>query len=297
MSAIRELLHGKLSAALPAAALASIDAASAAIRDDPSPRRLAESIALASRHVRLRAWTWSPDEIASAWDLLEGWNPERSTPLETARAVLVLARGDLAEESGARALEEAFRDADVGELCALYKTIALLPGPERFVARAAEGCRTSMRAVFEAVACDSPFPARRFDDVAWRQMVIKCLFVEAPLARVHGLDRRLDPELARMALDLADERRSAGRAVNHELWMCLGRHGGERGVDALEREIAGAHAPGRRAAAIALARAGEVRRLAELAAAERDPAVLDTMRLALGGWVDQRAFAAIAAPS
>jgi len=93
-----------------------------------------------------------------------------------------------------------------------------------------------------------------------------------------------------MALDLADERRSAGRAVQHELWLCLGPHAGERGLAGIERELAGSHTLGRRAAAIALARAGATKRLAELLERERDPAVAGTMRSALAGNTDQRAF-------
>jgi hypothetical protein len=151
-----------------------------------------------------------------------------------------------------------------------------------------------MRAVFEAAACDTPFPYRHFDDVAWRQLAIKCVFVEAPLWRVFGLDRRLGAELARMALDLVDERRSAGRAVQHELWLCLGRFGGDRALASIERELAGGGSPpnpaGRCAAAIALARAGEIGRLARLCEVERDPAVAETMRLALKGRIHQGAF-------
>ena len=57
-----------------------------------------------------------------------------------------------------------------------------------------------MLTVFEANACDTPYPATHLDDLAWRQLVIKALFVGAPLWRVYGLDKRLDAELARMAM-------------------------------------------------------------------------------------------------
>ena len=150
--------------------------------------------------------------------------------------------------------ELARSDRRVGELCALYKTLALLPDSKRFVWRAGEGCRSSMKAVFESVACDSPLPLRHFDDVAWRQMLIKALFVEAPLARVFGLATRLDAETARMALDLADERRSAGRPVNPDTWLLVGKHAGARGVASLERELASGSPAGTAAAAEALAK-------------------------------------------
>jgi hypothetical protein len=170
--------------------------------------------------------------------------------------------------------------------------LALVPGPERFVARAAEGCRSNMRSLFEAAALDTPYPLRHFDDAAWNQCVVKCLFVGAPLWRLYGLDTRLSPELARMVLDLADERRSAGRPVPAELWACLGRFGAARGLDALERELAPANpnVAGRAAAVLAFARAGDTGRLARLAAEERDPFVLATLARARAGEFDAASF-------
>ena len=106
--------------------------------------------------------------------------------------ILVLALPDLAGEAAAQSIEDAFVFADEGETCALAKALPLLPGPERFVWRAGECCRTNMLSVFESAACDSPFAVAHFDDVAWRQAVIKTLFIGAPMWRVRGLDRRLD---------------------------------------------------------------------------------------------------------
>lgn len=57
------------------------------------------------------------------------------------------------------------------------------------------------------------FAAARLDDAAWRQGVLKCLFVGVPLRLVAGLDARVDDELVRMVGDHADERRAAGRPV------------------------------------------------------------------------------------
>lgn len=256
-------------------------------------RRFGELFSIASRFTPRRALAPSKSEIARAFEHVEGWNPERWTLLETLRVRLVLARRDLERDTCVRALEECFQYADVGELCALYKSLAFLPQPARFVWRAGEGCRSSMRAVYEAAACDTPFPVKHFDDLGWRQLVVKALFVEAPLWRVYGLDTRLSDELARMTLDLAEERRSAHRPVQHELWLTLGRFGGDRARASIEQELAGTHALGRRAAAIALARAGGLTRLAELAKGERDPAVRATMEDALRGHITQQAFGAL----
>lgn len=287
---VRAFLGDLLREREPAPAWTWLQNAAAEVERGVDDVRFSSLISLVSRYSRRGPLAPSAAERARADELLRGFDPERWTMFETARAWLVLARRDLERASAVQALEECFQYADVGELCALHKSIALLPGPERFVWRMGEGCRSSMRAVYEAAACDSPFAARHFDDVAWRQLVIKALFVEAPLWRVHGLDGRLSEELARMALDLCDERRSAHRPVQHELWLVLGKHGGERALTALEKELAGTNARGRRAAAIALARAGKLQRLAELAAKEADPAVRATMESALRGEISQRAY-------
>jgi hypothetical protein len=293
MSAAREFLAALLSTRSERRALEWIEDAGREIASGVPHARFAALVSLACRHAPRGALSPSPREIEQASELLEGWNPERWSLLETARVLLVLSRTDLAQESAVDALQEAFRCADVGEMCALHRSLQFLPEPKRFVWRAGEGCRSSMRAVFEAAACDTPFPVKNFDDLAWRQLVIKALFVEAPLWRVYGLDSRLDAELARMALDLADERRSAGRNVQPELWACLGGMSGERGIQSIERELAGSYPHGRRAAALALARAGRRQRLEELARRERDPSVSDTMASALHGLHDQAAFGAL----
>jgi hypothetical protein len=261
------------------------------------PTRFASSISLASRFVRRRGLEPDATELRRADQLVPGWNPERWNLLETARVALLLARPDLVEPSFEEALEDVFRDADEGESCALYRCLALLPAAERFLWRAGEGCRSNMVSIFEAVACDTPYPVRYFDDRAWGQLVIKTVFIGAPLWRVVGLDGRLSPELARMALDLADERRSAGRDIPPELWLCLGECGGERGVASLEEEFASAGPLGRQAAVLGLARAGQRPRLAALLESERDPAVVDTLKQALAGRFDQQAFRALEARS
>lgn len=233
------------------------------------------------------------EERAACAAALPGWEVERWTRVEALRVALILSRGDLAEEGAQAAIEEAFGFADMGELCALYRSLAHLPGPERFLWRSCEGARTNMRSVFEANICDTPYPAAHFDDVAWRQAVVKCLFVEAPLWRIQGLDGRLDEELARMALDLSEERTSAGRRVYPELLLCLGSHGGERALARIEQMFAEGDTDQRRAAALAFARAGHTDRLRSLVAVEQDEAVRDTMNEALAGHSDQGAFRAL----
>jgi hypothetical protein len=266
--------------------------ACAELRGGADDARFAALLSMASRFARPRPLAPTEAERARAAELVPGWNPERWRVLEALRVALVLAREGAAPATFARAYEEAFRFADEGECRALYRALALLPDGTRFAWRAGEGCRTNIVPVFEAVACDSPYPAAHFDDVAWNQMCMKAVFIGAPLWRVHGLDGRLGAELARMALDLADERRSAGRPVQPDLWLCLGAHGGERALASLAAELETGPSTGRRAAALALGRAGARARLADFAA-DASPEVAAAARAALGGACDQGAWSAL----
>jgi hypothetical protein len=62
-----------------------------------------------------------------------------------------------------------------------------------------------------------PFAAAHLDQHGWRHGVLKALFMEIPIDVVAGLDRRADPELARMAAALIAERRAAGRSVSDDM--------------------------------------------------------------------------------
>ncbi|WP_145197641.1 EboA domain-containing protein [Planctomycetes bacterium Poly30] len=265
-----------------------------------SDGQFCQALSAASRYAPKGALAPSPQLVADAEDLLAGWNPSRWTALEAARVRLIVERAKADPESLLSALEEAFRYADEGELCALYRSLQFLPGPERFAVRSAEGCRTNMKTVFEANGMDTPFPEAHFDDVAWHQLCMKSLFVEAPLWRVVGFDRRVDEELARMALDLADERRSAGRRVFPELWMCMGSaesglEATKRKLAAIEKELSGDDELSRKGAILALGRLGQTERLEEIQADG------GTYFGPIAGWAlmgrhDQTAFASISPP-
>ena len=285
MSEVRtaELLAELLSARLLRPARSWVDEACGEVARGVDSTRLGALLSAASRHVPKGPLDPREAEVRRAGELLADWTPERWTLLEAARVAILLAQPDLAGPAAAAALEDAVRYADLGELCALYRSLAHWPAAERFRRRAGEGARSNMRAVFEATCCDTPYPALYFDDVAWRQAVIKCLFVEAPLWRLRGLDRRIDGELARMALDLADERRAAGRRVAPELLACLGHAGGARGMAWIERLLAEGDLEQRRAAGLACVRAGAPERLRARLAEEPDAGVRRAFEAALAG--------------
>ena len=133
---------------------------------------------------------------------------------ECGRAALVLAAIDrLAPDEHVAFIANLVRRGEVRERQAVLRALAALPEPARFVELAIDALRTNVVDVFAAIACDNPLPARCFDERAFGQMILKALFVGAPLARVVGLQARITPELIRMVDAFASERRAAGRDV------------------------------------------------------------------------------------
>jgi hypothetical protein len=118
-------------------------------------------------------------------------------------------------------VRELYLKGDEREQAAVLRSLALLPDPARFLEIGTDGCRTNVRDVFEAIACENPYPAAHFPDAAFNQLVLKAYFVGVPVSRVVGLERRKTPELRRMASDYASERRAAGRSVPADIDLAM----------------------------------------------------------------------------
>ncbi|RIJ34461.1 EboA domain-containing protein [Pontibacter oryzae] len=159
-------------------------------------------------------------EMASM--LRPGFTPVHWSAAQTARTLLILSLPHQDGEAFYKAIEQLFNTADMGELVALYAAMPLLPHPELFRKRAAEGFRTNMGDVFEAVALDNPYPADYMEEDAWNNMVLKTLFVGKPVYRIYGIEKRRNAKLARILSDYAHERWAAGRPVSPELWRPVG---------------------------------------------------------------------------
>ncbi len=124
-------------------------------------------------------------------------------------------------ERHAQLISQRFYKGDNKEREALLKSLVFLPESGRFVDIAVDACRSHVQSVFEAIACENPYPTKYFPDVSFNQMVIKAFFTGVGVARVRGLEGRRTPELARMASDYASERRAAGRSVPPDLSLVL----------------------------------------------------------------------------
>lgn len=114
-------------------------------------------------------------------------------------------------------LVKQFRTGDNAERAALLHALSLLPEPQRFVELAIDACRSHVQTVFEAIACENPYPARFFPEANFNQLVLKSFFTGVAVRRIEGLAERRTPELSRMAQAYASERRAAGRSVPPDL--------------------------------------------------------------------------------
>jgi hypothetical protein len=265
------LLQRWLDRRLPVPAAQWLHEAVASLAGGGTDRDLYRSVSLVARRLGKAPLDLDAQEIAAAAQARVHWDPTSWTVDQAARIRLLLAVAADAE-AFVRRLDQLCATADIDELVAFYRGLPLYPDPPRHRPRAAEGIRTNMKVVFEAIAHANPYPAEQLADDAWNQMVLKALFIGSRLDPIVGLDRRANANLARMLGDYAHERWSAGRTVSPELWRCVGPHASGPLLADLARVLAAGTAPERAAAVLALGSAAdpEARRLLDRYAAWRD---------------------------
>jgi hypothetical protein len=132
-------------------------------------------------------------------------------------------------------IENLFLSAEMNELVALYSSLPVLPWPELWRSRCAEGIRSNIGIVLEAIICNNPYPSEQLSEAAWNQLVMKAFFTDKPIHQIIGLDQRANKELANMLSDYANERWAASRTVNPQLWRCVGRFIDEKNFSNIQR--------------------------------------------------------------
>lgn len=126
-----------------------------------------------------------------------------------------------AAEEQHRLVTDLFYRGDNEERRAILRCLPLLPTPDAYLLVATDSVRSHVEPVFEAIACENPYPARYFDEPAFNQMVMKAYFNGVSAARISGLQSRRNAELSRMASDFAAERNAAGRPVPSDLSLVI----------------------------------------------------------------------------
>lgn len=141
-----------------------------------------------------------------------GWRAD-----EAARALLLAA---LPPEGRVQHLTALYGEGTTAEKLAVLKALPLLQAGAETVPLLHDAIRANDgRLVLAALGPCS----RHLDQVAWRQAVLKCVFLGLPLGGVHRLEERADPELAAMLAGLAEERAAAGRAMPADAAALLDR--------------------------------------------------------------------------
>jgi hypothetical protein len=248
----KNLLQGWLARQLSELALAWLGEQLERLSGDVRDRDLYVVLGLVPRKLGKADLELGDADLETAGKARPGWDP-RGWSIDQGARILVLLHAGGSDARFVTRFGQLCRTADVAEAIAFYRGLPLYPDPPLLEAQAAEGTRTNMRAVFEAVAHRSPYPKEQFAENRWNHMVLKALFVGSALHPIQGLDERANPALARMLCDYAHERWAAGRPVSPELWRCVGRFADAEALADLQRVLATGGAIERRAGALALA--------------------------------------------
>lgn len=136
-------------------------------------------------------------------------------------AMLITAASETPRALFQSMLQRCYDEGDTPERRSILRALPLLPSAERFVTLAREACRSHLQPLFEAIACDNPYPSTYFPDLPMNHMVLKALSLGTALDRIIGLEGRMTPELRRMAADYVNERRAADRSISSDVWSLL----------------------------------------------------------------------------
>ena len=227
----------------------------AQIRKTPGGDTLAIAIGLAPRRLGKADLPLTPDDMARAAALRPGLDPSGWSVDQAARVAFAVA-GYANDDAAFAAWFDGFcASAEINELIALCRGLPVYPAAALLESRAREAIRSGMKPVFEAVAHRNPYPVEYFDEDAWNQMVVKAFFIGSQMWPIQQLDSRANPHLARMLVDLAQERWAAGRPVSGEVWRCVAPHADAEGISSLVHAFESGGDKERLAVALALQQA------------------------------------------
>lgn len=185
-------------------------------------------------------------EIKPGWSLY-GWTADR-----LCRVCFLMNLDSLDKDRYFKTIENLFLAAEMTELAALYSSLPVLAYPEIWKMRCAEGIRSNIGIVLEAIMYNNPYPAKYLDDKAWNQLVMKAFFTEKDIKRIYGFDERANAELATILSDYAHERWAAGRSVNPFLWRSTAKFIDARLKNDLEKVLAEGDMQEKQAAALTI---------------------------------------------
>ena len=172
----------------------------------------------ASRYAGRSALALTRNEAERLRGLGVHWPLTRWALDDCARATLLLRAGQALDGPSLQAVvHHCYGRGDIRERQAILRALPLLQHSGRFLALAADAARSTVLALFEAVACENPYPAEHFPQLNFNHMVVAALANGIALDRIVDLGGRVTSDLVRLANEWAAERRSASRSVPADL--------------------------------------------------------------------------------
>ena len=192
------------------------------LQQDYSRQKLFYLFAISSRWFS-RETVSIPDDVLAEWQEIDCWSVLINwQSVQLARLYILLLHSERTEDTVfADDVNELFKSADVNELVLLVYALNFFPRPDIFVERAREAARSNIGTVFSAVAHNSDYAMRYFDDSGWNQLVLKAAFLAVPIWSIVGLEERNNAELVAMLKHYVWERQAASRTVPWDIWRCI----------------------------------------------------------------------------
>jgi len=147
---------------------------------------------------------------------ISGWSLDRLV-----RVYLLTTLDGSDEAIYTKTLSSLFETAENNEAVALMSTLPFFAYPESWILRATDAVRSNIGLVFDAIAFQNPYPMQYFSELAWNQLVLKCIFNDKPIHHIQGLNERANQALAISISNLAHERWAAGRTIPAQAWRLV----------------------------------------------------------------------------
>lgn len=149
---------------------------------------------------------------------INGWSLDRLV-----RVYLLSQLNNSEKDAYTKALDTLFETAENNEAVALISALPFLAFSDYWMLRATDAVRSNIGLVFDAIAFQNPFPMQNFSELAWNQLVLKCIFNDKPIHLIQGLNERANQELANSISYLAHERWAAGRTIPAQAWRLVSK--------------------------------------------------------------------------
>lgn len=140
--------------------------------------------------------------------------PQNWDAIRLARVYLIAELDSRNQTRYVEMIHNLFRYAEMEELVALYSALPIMAYPEQYIALCADGLRSNIGYVQDALMINNPYPAAYLPELNWNQLVLKAFFNEKDMTQVIGLFERNNLELKAALSDYRQERLAAGRSIH-----------------------------------------------------------------------------------